>query len=204
MEFCSGKAVAGGDVRETHEGLHQGKLAGVIEAQSRNALSRRSDGRFGEPSQLATVNEGLQDILLDGEIVIVDCRERVPERRQVLDRFVHAIVVDVIARGLGPEDQMIANVLLDEAAAVVAADHRIGQVHVFDLGLQLAPMTLADPATEDHGDLVGLSDCSIGIKQPLPKVVQRCTAMKDQVVAEFDLRETTTDAGNPLVCALSQ
>jgi hypothetical protein len=63
MEFCSGKAVAGGDVRETHEGMHQGKLAGVIEAQSRNALSRRSDGRFGEPSQLATVNEGLKDIL---------------------------------------------------------------------------------------------------------------------------------------------
>jgi hypothetical protein len=31
-------------------------LAGVIEAQSRNALSRRSDGRFGEPSQLAAVN----------------------------------------------------------------------------------------------------------------------------------------------------
>jgi hypothetical protein len=60
---------------------------------------------------------------------------------------------------------------------------------MFDLGLQLAPMMLADPATEDHGDLVGLSDRSIGIKQPLPKVVQRRTAMKDQVVAEFDLRE---------------
>src|SRR5262252_4611736 len=46
-------------------------------------------------------------------------------------------------------------------------------------------MMLADPATEDHGDRVGLSDRSIGIKQPLPKVVQRRTAMKDQVVAEF-------------------
>src|SRR5262249_19617330 len=34
--------------------------------------------RHGEPSQLATVNEGLKDILLEGEIVIVDCRERVP------------------------------------------------------------------------------------------------------------------------------
>src|SRR5262249_54295783 len=36
---------------------------------------------------------------------------------------------------------------------------------------------------------VRLSDHSIGIKQPLPKVVQRRTAMKDEVVAEFDLRE---------------
>lgn len=127
MEFCGGKAVAGGDVREAREGVHQCKLAGVIEAQSRKALSRRSDGRFGEPSQLAAVNEGLKDILLDGEIVIVDCRERVPQRREVLDRFVHAIVVDVIARSLGPEDQMIANVLLNEAVAVVAADTGLGK-----------------------------------------------------------------------------
>jgi hypothetical protein len=50
-------------------------------------------------------------------------------------------------------------------------------------------MMLADPATEDHGDLVALSDRSIGIKQPLPKVVQCRAAMKDQVVAELDLRE---------------
>jgi hypothetical protein len=46
--------------------------------------------------------------------------------------------VDVIARGIGPEDQMIANIPLDEAVAVVAPDHLIGQVHVVDLGLQLA------------------------------------------------------------------
>jgi len=46
--------------------------------------------------------------------------------------------VDVVARRLGPKDEMIANVLFDEAVAVVAADHGIGQVHVFDLGLQLA------------------------------------------------------------------
>src|SRR5262249_6349243 len=29
IEFCGGKAVAGGDVREAHEGVHQGKLAGL-------------------------------------------------------------------------------------------------------------------------------------------------------------------------------
>jgi hypothetical protein len=29
----------------------------------------------------------------------------------------------------------------------MAADHRIGQVHVCDFGLQLAAMALADPAT---------------------------------------------------------
>jgi hypothetical protein len=49
--------------------------------------------------------------------------------------------------------------------------------------------SFADPATEDHGDPVALSDRSIGIKQPLPKVVQCRAAMKDQVIAELDLRE---------------
>jgi len=50
-------------------------------------------------------------------------------------------------------------------------------------------MMFADPATEDDGDLVGLADCSISIKQPLPEAVQRCPATKDEIVAELDLRE---------------
>ena len=48
---------------------------------------------------------------------------------------------------------------------------------------------LADPATEDHGDLVGLPDCSIGIEQAFTEVVQCRAAMEDEVVAELDLRE---------------
>lgn len=40
-------------------------------------------------------------------------------------------------------------------------------------------MMFADPAPEDHGDLVGLSDRSIGVKQPLAEIVQRRAAMKD-------------------------
>jgi len=100
MEFCGGEAVAGGDVRKAHEGVHQGKLAGMMEAQSRNALACRSNGRFGEAPQLAAINEGLEDILLHVEIIIVNCREGVLERRQVVYRFVHAIVVDVVARRL--------------------------------------------------------------------------------------------------------
>ena len=46
-----------------------------------------------------------------------------------------------------------------------------------------------DLATEDHGDLVGLADCSIGVQQSFAELVQRRTAMKDEVVAKFDLRE---------------
>ena len=72
IEFCGGNAVAGGDVREAHEGVHQGKLAGMVEPQSRNAFPRRGNGRFSEPSQLAAIDEGLEDILLHIEIIVVD------------------------------------------------------------------------------------------------------------------------------------
>ena len=72
VDFCSGKAVAGGNVREPHEGVHQSELAGMIEPQSRNAFPGRSNGRFGEPSQLAAIDEGLEDVLLHVEIIVVD------------------------------------------------------------------------------------------------------------------------------------
>ena len=91
--------------------------------------------------------------------------------------------MDVVARSLGAKDEVIANVLLDEAVAVVAADHRIGQVHVFDLGLQLAAMMFADPATEDRADFVGLSDRSIGIEQSFAEVVQGESGMTQPAIA---------------------
>ena len=97
--------------------------------------------------------------------------------------------MDVVARRLRSKDEVIANVLLDEAVAVVAADYWIGQIHIFNLGLQLARMMFADPATENYADFVGLSDRSIGVEQPLAEIVQRRAAMKDGVVAELDLRE---------------
>jgi len=37
--------------------------------------------------------------------------------------------------------------LLDEAVTVVDADDRVGQMHVFDFGLQLAAVLLADLAS---------------------------------------------------------
>ena len=77
---------------------------------------------------------------------------------------------------------MVAYVLLDEVVAVMAADHRIGQVHMLDLGLQFAVMALADPAAEDRRDLVRLSDGSIGVDEPLAELVEGSAAMKDEIV----------------------
>jgi hypothetical protein len=49
VDFGGGEGVARSDVREAHEGVHQGELARVIEPQSGNALACRSDGRLSEP-----------------------------------------------------------------------------------------------------------------------------------------------------------
>ena len=48
---------------------------------------------------------------------------------------------------------------------------------------------MSDLATEDDGDLVRLADCAVGVEQSLAQLVERGSPMKDQIVAEFDLRE---------------
>ena len=47
----------------------------------------------------------------------------------------------------------------------------------------------ADLATEDHGDLVWLADCPIGIEQALAEIIQCRTTTEDEIVAVLDLRE---------------
>jgi hypothetical protein len=84
---------------------------------------------------------------------------------------------------------VVTDILLDKAVAVMAADDRVGQVDVFDLGLQLAAVLLGDLATEDDRDLVRLADCAVGVEQSLAELVESGSPIKDQVVAEFDLRK---------------
>src|SRR5258705_13322387 len=98
----------------------------------------RCDGRFRELSQLAAIDKGFQNVLLDVEVIIVDRRERFLEDRQIFDGLVDAVIVDVVARGLSPQHEGTANVLLDEAVAIVTANYLVCQAHVLDLGLQLA------------------------------------------------------------------
>ncbi len=84
---------------------------------------------------------------------------------------------------------MIADVLLDEAVAIVAADDRVGQLDVFDDGLQPAPILLGHLASEDGRDLVGLADGAVGIQETLAELVQSGAPMEDQVVAVLHLSE---------------
>jgi len=47
----------------------------------------------------------------------------------------------------------------------------------------------SDLATEDDGDLVGLSDGAIGIQQSLAQSIEGSAAMEDEVVAILELGE---------------
>jgi hypothetical protein len=47
----------------------------------------------------------------------------------------------------------------------------------------------ADLAAEDHRDFIGLSDRAIGVEQAVTEFVERSAAIKDEIVAKFDLRE---------------
>src|SRR6516165_7514916 len=62
-------------------------------------------------------------------------------------------------------------------------------IHVFDLGLQFATILFGDFATEDDGDLVRLADRAVGVEEPFAQFVEGGPPMKDQVVAQFDLRK---------------
>ena len=75
VDFGSGEGIAGCDVCEAQERMHQGELPRVIELEARNAFSRRGDRRFRKLSQLAAIDKGFKDILLHVEIVVVDRRQ---------------------------------------------------------------------------------------------------------------------------------
>ena len=60
------------------------------------------------------------------EIVVVDRREGLTEHGEIFHRFVDAIVFDVVACRFCAQDEVVANVLLDKAVSVMAADHRVG------------------------------------------------------------------------------
>ena len=110
----------------------------------------------------------------------------------MLDVFVHAVVVYVVRSRLGPQQPIVAHVLPSKTMPVMAADHGIGQVEIFDHGLQFALVLFSHLASEDHGDLLGLSDRPVQVQQSLGEFVHRCPAMADEVVAILHLRKEET------------
>jgi hypothetical protein len=71
--------------------------------------------------------------------------------------------------------------------AVVTAKDGIGEIEVFELGLQFALVLLGDFPAKDERDLLGLSDGSVHVQQALGEPVDGGAAEENQVVAKLDL-----------------
>jgi hypothetical protein len=64
---------------------------------------------------------------------------------------------------VGAQTEVVADILLDETMAVVAANHRIGKIDILDDGLQFAFVLLGHLTAKDHRDLVRLTDGPVGV-----------------------------------------
>ena len=73
-----------------------------------------------------------------------DGRELLPQYGEMFDGLVDGVVVDIIGGWLGPQQEVIADVLLDEAMAVVTTNDRVGQSEVFKYGLQFSAVLFGD------------------------------------------------------------
>jgi hypothetical protein len=147
------------------------------------------DGGLGQFPQLAPVDEGLQDVLLHVVVAVDDLGHSLAEVGQILYVFVDPVVIHVIGGRFGSQNAIVAHILLGKAVAVMTADHRIGQVEIFDHGWQLPFILFGHLAAEDHGDLLRLSDASIQVQQSFREFVDRSAVVEDEVVAVFHLRE---------------
>jgi hypothetical protein len=108
---------------------------------------------------------------------------------QILDILIHAVVAYVVGCRLGPQQSVIPDVLFGEAMSIMTADDGVGEVEVFDNGLQFAPIFLPHSAAEDDRDLLRLADGSIHVQQALAEFVQGGTPEEDQIAAVLGLRE---------------
>ena len=82
---------------------------------------------------------------------------------------------------------MIADILFEKSLSIVATNHWVRKIKIFDDSMQLSLVVFSDFATEDHGDFFRLANGAVGIQQSLVQLIQCCPPVKDQVVAIFDL-----------------
>src|SRR5215813_1054626 len=126
------------------------------------------------------------------EVAVDNGGELRSELGKMIDGLGYPVVSDVVVGRFSAEHEMITDVLLDKPVAVVAADDRVREVQVLDHRLQLAAVALGDTSTEDHGDLIRLTDGPVGIQQPLAQIIESRPPMEDQVVAVLDLGKEQT------------
>jgi hypothetical protein len=146
--------------------------------ESWHAFTTGQVRRFSELAQLAAVHEGLQDVLLNRLVAVRHGRHGRAEVCHGVGGLRDTEVADVVGRRL-----------FDGAVAVVAADHGIRKVEIFNQRFELAAVPLGHLTAEDVREFCGLANRAIRIEQALAERVQRGTPVKDHVVRVLDLRE---------------
>src|SRR5437016_3211341 len=78
-------------------------------------------------TKFLAVHKGFQDILLHFQIAVDDAVKPHSQFGKILHRLADAVIGrDIVGCRFGAEEEAIADVLLEETFAVVAADHRVG------------------------------------------------------------------------------
>ena len=99
---------------------------------------------MAEFPQLAAIEEGFQNVLLNVEVVVDDGGKFLSEFWKRVDSFVDGVVGNVVGGRLRAKKEMIADVLFDEAMAIVAANDGIGEIEILEYGLELAAILFRD------------------------------------------------------------
>ena len=73
------KCASRGDVSESYQGMHQSQLSWMVEFQARNPSATGKHCGLCQLTQLPSVDEGLQDVLLDREIIVADSCELISQ-----------------------------------------------------------------------------------------------------------------------------
>src|SRR6266566_7528671 len=220
VQFRGRERAARGDVGEVYQRMHQSQLPRVVQFQAGNAFAVWAEGGLAECPKLPPIDKGFEDVLLNIQVGVDNRGQLRPELGEIDDGLGHRVVRHVVGGRLGAEQEMIADVLFDESVAVVAANHRVGEVQVLDHRLQPPAISPRDLAAEDHRDLLRLADGAVGIQQPLAQGIEGGPPMEDQVVAILDLGkeqpvlaagvdvlllgEEWSEAGQPLLPAARQ
>ena len=72
IKLGSSEGVAGGDVSEANQGVHQSQLSWVIEFEPGDALTAGKHGGLGQVMELPSVNKAFQDVLLNIKIIVAN------------------------------------------------------------------------------------------------------------------------------------
>src|SRR5215472_15511803 len=98
----------------------------MIQLQAGNAFAIGQQGRLGKLAELGAIDKGFQNVLLNVEVVIHDGSKLLSQYGKMFDGFVDGVVIDIIGGRFGPQQEVIADILFDEAMAIVTTNDGVG------------------------------------------------------------------------------